>query len=517
MPVDLEKEIDVALRARFTLIVIVSHEEDRVVQRLLDLCKRSKRGLYSWDHADFFRRLTDAGPEPPAAKDPLSVLEAVDQVQGEHVFVLRDFHQCWENQPRVVRKLRNAAQALKYTRKTIIVTAPAAIVPTELKDTAVIIEVPPPTYDALAATLDHLIQTPGVRVRLDGAQRSRLINLALGLSANQAQRVFAKAIVTDGVLDERDIDLIAEEKREIIRGSGALEYYTASESVNEVGGLEVLKDWLRLREVACRDSAKAYGLPAPKGIALIGIPGTGKSLSAKMVANLWRVPLIRFDVGAVFGSLVGESEANVRKALHLAGAVAPCVLWIDELEKALATGDGDSGTSKRVLGSLLSWMQDKKQPVFIVATANDIERLPPELLRRGRFDEIFFLDLPNQAEREAIFAVHLRKRGRDPDAFDVSRLANAAEGYVGAEIEQAVIDAMYAAFSDAAKPEREFTADDVVAALERLVPMSHAQRERVTYLRSWVVEGRAQSASRPDDSAGEQALKLQIMPQAAAG
>lgn len=515
---DLEKEIDIALRARFTLIVVVSHEEDRIVQRLLDLCSRSKRGLYSWDHADFFHRLTGTGTEPPAAKDPLSVLEAIDQFQGEQVFVLRDFHQCWENQPRVVRKLRNTAETLKYTRKTIIVTTPVGSLPNELKDAAVVIDVPPPSFAELDAILDHLMQTPGVRVHLEGAQRARLVNLALGLSSNQAQRVFAKAIVTDGVLDDRDLDLIAEEKRQIIRGSGALEYYTANESVSDVGGLELLKDWLRLREVAFRDQAKAYGLPPPKGIALIGIPGTGKSLSAKMVASLWRLPLIRFDVGAVFGSLVGESEANVRKALHLAGAVAPCVLWIDELEKALATGDGDSGTSKRVLGTLLSWMQDKKQPVFIVATANDIERLPPELLRRGRFDEIFFLDLPNRREREAIFDVHIRKRKRDPKAFELPRLAATAEGYVGAEIEQAVIDAMYTAFSDPAKPAREFTTDDIAAAIKRLVPMSHSQRERINYLRTWVVEGRAQTASKSDDAkGGSDALKLEIMPHSPAG
>lgn len=513
---DLQQEIDVALRARFTLIVIVSHEEERIVQRVLELCARSKRGLCSWDHADFFRRLTGNGADPPAAKDPLSALEAIDQMQGEQVFVLRDFHQCWENQSRVVRKLRNTAEALKYTRKTIIVTTPTGQIPTELRDTAVVIDVPPPSFDELNAVLSHLLETPGVRTQLTDPQRARLVNLALGLSANQAQRVFAKAIVTDGVLDERDLDLIAEEKRQIIRGSGALEYYTAAESVNDVGGLETLKDWLRLREVAFREPAKAYGLPPPKGIALIGIPGTGKSLSAKMVANLWRLPLIRFDVGAVFGSLVGESEANIRKALHLAGAVAPCVLWIDELEKALATGDGDSGTSRRVLGSLLSWMQDKKQPVFMVATANDIERLPPELLRRGRFDEIFFLDLPNRAEREAIFGVHIRKRRRDPKDFDLPRLAAAAEGFVGAEIEQAVIDAMYAAFSDPGKPGREPSSDDIVGALKRLVPMSHSQRERVNYLRTWVVEGRAQSASKPDDaSGGGAALKLDIMPQAA--
>jgi AAA+ superfamily predicted ATPase len=511
---DLEREIDIYLRARFTLVHVVSHEEDRVLDQLKRLCERSNRTLFVWDHADYFKRLTGKANDPDPAKEPLSALAAIDKAAGECVFVLRDFHQCWHNQPRVIRKLRNVIRALKYTRKTIIVTAPTPTVPEELKDDAVIIDLPPPGYDDLSRILDHLAQTPGVRSDLNEETRGRIINLALGLSSAQAQRVFSKAIVTDGAINEHDLDLIAEEKREIIRDSGALEYYTSSESINDVGGLEVLKDWLRVRELAFRDDAKAYGLPAPKGIALIGIPGTGKSLTAKMIASLWHMPLIRMDVGALFGGLVGESEENTRRALRLAEAVAPCILWIDELEKALSVGEGDGGTGMRVLGKLLSWMQDKTRPVFIVATANDIERLPPELLRRGRFDEIFFLDLPNATERKAIFEVHIRKRGRHPASFDLGRIARAADGYVGAEIEQAVIDAMYLAFSDRDRPGREFTDADILVALERLVPMSQSQRERIQYLRSWVLEGRAQSASLKDRSDGVvDTVPLQLRPE----
>jgi AAA+ superfamily predicted ATPase len=496
----LDKEIDVFLRARFTLVHIVSHEEDRILGQLKRLCERSNRSLFVWDHADFFKKLTGDADDPDAAKDPLSALAAIDKAAGECVFVLRDFHQCWDKQPRVVR---------------IIVTAPTAAVPEELKDDAVIIDLPPPTHEDLSQILDHLSRTPGVRNDLDDTTRGRIVNLALGLSSAQAQRVFSKAIVTDGALNEHDIDVIAEEKRAVIRGSGALEYYTSAQTIDDVGGLVVLKDWLRLRELAFRDDAKAYGLPAPKGMALIGIPGTGKSLTAKMIASLWHLPLIRMDVGALFGGLVGESEENTRRALRLAEAVAPCVLWIDELEKGLSVGEGDGGTGMRVLGKLLSWMQDKTQPVFIVATANDIERLPPELMRRGRFDEIFFLDLPNATERRAIFEVHIRKRGRDPATYDLGRIADAAEGYVGAEIEQAVIDAMYLAFSDRDRPGREFTDADILASLKRLVPMSQSQRERIQYLRSWVLEGRAQSASLKDDVASRAAdtVALQLRPE----
>ena len=495
---DLEKEVDVYLRARITLVLLISPEDDRVLSQLRNLCEKTKRSLFIWDHADFFKKITGDAADPQAAKDPISALDAIGKASGESLFVLRDFHQCWHNQPRVIRKLRNLAQALKYTRKTIIVTAPKASLPDELKDDTVIIEFPPPTHDELAVILDHLSKTPGVRIDLDDESKARIINLTLGLSANQAQRVFSKAIVTDGTLDERDFDAIANEKREIIRGSGALEFFAASETVNDVGGLEVIKDWLKVREVAFRDEARAYGLAVPKGISLIGIPGTGKSLTAKMIASMWRLPLIRLDVGALFGGLVGESEANTRRALQLAEAVAPCVLWIDELEKALSVGQGDGGTGMRVLGKFLSWMQDKRQPVFIVATANDIERLPPELLRRGRFDEIFFLDLPNVEERKAIFEVHIRKRGREPANYDLTRLAKASEGYVGAEIEQSVIDAMFQAYSDTQQPRREFNDDDIVRALCHLVPMSRSQREHIQYLRTWVLEGRAQSASHKD-------------------
>jgi len=311
------------------------------------------------------------------------------------------------------------------------------------------------------------------------------------LTTAQALRVFSKAIVSDGVLDDRDIGMVTEEKKQVIRESEALEFYAVTETPDDVGGLDVLKEWLKLRERAFTQEARDYGLPAPKGIALIGIPGTGKSLTAKMIGGLWRLPLLRLDVGSLFGSLVGESEERARRALRLAEAVAPCVIWIDEMEKALAHGGLDSGTSTRVFGTILTWMQEKTASCFVVATANDISALPPELLRKGRFDEIFFLDLPTREERRQIFDVHLRKRKRITHDFDIDRLAQESEGYVGAEIEQAIIDAMYLAFND----HREFTTDDISASIKRQVPLSVSQRETISALRNWLREGRAQSAS----------------------
>ena len=266
-----------------------------------------------------------------------------------------------------------------------------------------------------------------------------------------------------------------------------------TEAPENVGGLAVLKDWLLLRERAFTQDARDFGLPSPKGIALIGIPGTGKSLTAKMIADLWHLPLLRLDVGALFGSLVGESEERTRRALSLAETISPCILWVDEIEKAFAFGSGDAGTSQRVFAHLLTWMQDKTSPCFVVATANNIAALPPELLRKGRFDEIFFLDLPTIEERREIFTVHLKKRRCIPAEFDLDTLARESEGYVGAEIEQTIIDAMYRAFSENM---RRVTTADILLCMKTQVPLSVSQRETVAALRAWLAEGRAQSASR---------------------
>ncbi len=268
-----------------------------------------------------------------------------------------------------------------------------------------------------------------------------------------------------------------------------------------------------MRQKAFSREAREYGLPHPRGIALIGIPGTGKSLTAKAIAALWQLPLLRLDIGALFGSLVGQSEENTRRALRLAETISPCLLWIDEIEKGLSTGGGDGGTSLRVFGTILSWMQEKSKPVFVIATANDITRLPPELMRRGRFDEIFFLDLPNYVERREIFNVHIRKRRRDPDRYDLNKLADHCQGFVGAEIEQAIIDAMYLAYNDVDHPRREFTDGDIIQAMSKLVPMCRSQKEIIDLLRQWLLEGRAQSAShRETELAQRSFVDIQLDP-----
>ncbi len=485
-----DEELDIYLRARFTLLVVVTLEEERLLQQVRTLCERTRRAGLSWDAAEGFQVLAGRSLSAPTARDPLTALEQIDKAEGETLFVLKDFHEAWGN-PQIKRKLRNVAQRLKFTKKSILVTAPNSRLPDELKDEAVLIDFAPPAAAELEQVLDGLTSTPGVKINLTALGREKLVQAALGLTTAQASRVFAQAIVARGALDDRSIDLVTDEKKQIIRESEALEFYPVNETIDNVGGLDVLKDWLRLRERAFSSQARDYGLPAPKGIALIGIPGTGKSLTAKMIGGLWRLPLLRLDVGALFGSLVGESEERARRALRLAETVAPCLVWIDEMEKGLAHGGLDSGTSTRVFGTILTWMQEKTAPCFVVATANDISSLPPELLRKGRFDEIFFLDLPTSSERQEIFAVHLRKRKRLPADYDLPTLAQASEGYVGAEIEQAVIDAMYFGFNE----NREFTTQDVLTAIQRQVPLSVSQRETIGALRQWLSEGRAQSAS----------------------
>ncbi len=487
-----EESLDIYLRARFTLIVIVTPEEERVLELVKNVCEKTKRSLFAWDMAEHFQAIVAPKGSPPGARDPISALEQIDKIPENTVLILKDFHDCWSN-VQIKRKLRNVSQRLRFSTKSLIVTTPSPKIPPELKDDAVVIEFPMPNAQDLETVLEQLTDTPGVEVKLTELGQEKLVQAALGLSISQARRVFAKAIVRDGVLDDRDIALVTEEKKQIIRENQALEFYAVTETPDDVGGLGILKQWLRLRERAFSKEAAEYGLPAPKGISLIGIPGTGKSLTAKMIGGLWRLPLLRLDIGALFGSLVGESEERTRRALALAETVAPCVVWIDEMEKGLSLqGSFDSGTSTRVFGTILTWMQEKTSPCFVVATANNISNLPAELLRRGRFDEIFFLDLPTKEERHEIFTVHLRKRHRLPQDYDIPRLARECEGYVGAEIEQAIIDAMYIGFNDGP---REFTTEDISSALKRQVPLSISQRETIESLRNWLEEGRAQSAS----------------------
>lgn len=491
---DFSRRLNISLRARVTLIVVITPEEERAVAQIREVCEtwNPPRQCIAWDCVDGFSVVAGAKTFPGQSRDPLAALDDLTKSSEDAVVILKDFHEYWNN-PQVKRRIRNFSQASRYNRRTLVILTPAARIPDEIRDDAVIVHFPPPNAAELSSDLAILIETSGIACTLTPTGREKIVQAALGMTLNQARRAFSRAIVTRGSLDDRDIDAIIAEKKDILSASDALEFYSNTETPENVGGLAVLKEWLALRERAFTQEARDFGLPAPKGIALIGIPGTGKSLTAKMIADIWHLPLLRLDVGSLFGSLVGESEERTRRALALAETISPCILWVDEIEKAFAFGNGDAGTSQRVFAHLLTWMQDKTSPCFVVATANNIAALPPELLRKGRFDEIFFLDLPTVEERREIFSVHLRKRKCIPAEFDLDTLAIESEGYVGAEIEQTIIDAMYRAFSERM---RRVTTEDILACMHAQVPLSVSQRETVTALRAWLAEGRAQSASK---------------------
>jgi len=375
-------------------------------------------------------------------------------------------------------------------------------IPAELEKEITVLNFPLPARDDLSELLDKIIndvrQFKQVKIELDEAGRERLLQAALGLTLGEAENVFAKIIVKDERLSGDDVNEVFAEKQQIIRKSGLLEYYSTNEGFMNVGGLSVLKEWLAKRAAAFTAEARQFGLPAPKGILMLGVQGCGKSLCAKAVSTQWQLPLLRFDMGRMFGSLVGSSEENVRRAIAVAESVAPTILWVDEIDKAFAGSQGsgatDGGTTARVFGTFLTWLSEKTAPVFVVATANDISQLPPELLRKGRLDEIFFVDLPSKEERGEIFRIHVTKRGRDVTKFDIEALANASKDFSGAEIEESINSALYDAFY----AKVELSTDHILTALSQTVPLAKTMDEQINRLRNWA-EGRARNASVPRD------------------
>lgn len=497
------REIDVLIRARYSLLYVVSWEERRVLAALREIVVGQDKSFYTWSETMGLRDGTKpvaTGSPDARTRDALHVLDAIRGTREPAVYVLKDFHVFLSNNyphaSAAIRKLRDLADALHTAYATVILLSPVLQLPEELQKDLTVIDYDLPAIreldGLLTRALDSVRGQEGVDVNLSAEQREQVVKAALGLTLTEAENVFAKCIVEKG---EFDVDLVVSEKQQLIRKSGVLEYFQSNEHVEDIGGLEVLKAWLRNRALAFTEKARKFGLPSPRGILLLGVQGCGKSLTAKAVAHLWRLPLLRLDVGRIFAGLVGSSEENMRRAIQMAETVSPCVLWLDEIEKGLAgvqsSGYADSGVTARVFATLNTWMQEKTKPVFVVATANDISQLPPELLRKGRFDDIFFVDLPSEAERREIFAVHLGKRSRDPDDFDLDGLAAASQGFSGAEIEQAIISGLYAGFEE----DRDVSTEDIVTALKQTVPLSVTMREEIQFVRRWA-KGRARPASR---------------------
>lgn len=467
------------IQARYPIIYIVSHEEARVLATLGEVAKQREMELSTWSIASGLSGINSPGHE---LKDPMGVLETIRKKSHNEetraLYVLKDFHPYIDEAP-ITRQLRELAELARSRVMSIVIIAPVQTVPVELQKIVYVMDWDLPSQDEIrvvAKAIEKQLPTKLTKNELDAVTRA-----AAGLTLGEIENVFARSAVTHGILDVKEIGA---EKQQLIRKSGMLEFIPADTSlVESVGGHMALKGWANKRANAFSAKARKYGLPLPKGAMFVGPPGSGKSLISKSIGAGWNMPTLRLDMGKVYGGLVGSSEENIRNVIKIAEACAPCVLWIDEIEKGMSgsSGAGDSGTSSRVFGTFLTWMQEKTSPVFVVATANDVTRLPPELLRKGRFDEMFFCDLPNAREREQIFNIHLVKKGRKPKRFHLDTLVKESDTYTGAEIEEAITSAMFDAFDQ----DREVETDDIRAALAMTVPLSKTAEDKITKLQDW--------------------------------
>lgn len=490
---NVREEFELLVRARYPLIYIPTLEEERVEALIRDCAQQQGgRALYIWDFVDGYQG--NPNDEGAARRNPLQALEFVEKIpaQAPAIFILRDFNRFLDDVS-VSRKLRNLARKLKAQPQNIVLLSATVHVPDELSEVLTILEFPYPTATEISQEIQRLLSSLGQT--LDERSLDQVVRSCQGLSLERIRRVLGRAIAMNRTLSSNDVELILDEKRQTIRQTQILDFYPATETIADIGGLDNLKEWLLRRGGAFSERARQYGLPHPKGLLLAGIQGTGKSLTAKAIAHHWQLPLLRLDVGRLFAGLVGESESRTRQMIQLAEALAPCVLWIDEIDKAFSgfEGRGDSGTTSRVFGTFITWLAEKTSPVFVVATANNIQTLPPELVRKGRFDEIFFVGLPTQEERQAIFNVHLsRLRPHNLKSYDISRLAYETPEFSGAEIEQILIEAMHLGFSQ----NRDFTTDDVLEAASQLVPLARTAQDQIRLLQEWADAGKVRMASR---------------------
>ncbi|GMV89969.1 MAG: ATPase [Chthonomonas sp.] len=508
-----EAELEVLIRARYPIVYVVSYEEQRVEEGIRAICERRGRTLHTWSITRGIRPPVDrvAGPERPAKLDPeLEVLALMKEAPEFTVFLLKDFHPFLKDH-RVKRLIRDLSDDLLPRKQTLVLVSPVMELPPEIEKGVTIMNWPLMSAQEIEPLLDQVVASVGerkeVETTMEPVQKELLIKSVQGLTKLEIENVLARSLIEKRKFD---LEVVSAEKKQIAAKSGLLEYYPPLNTLSDVGGLELLKEWLDTRKGSLTDKAREFGLPNPKGLLILGVQGCGKSLLAKTIASEWRLPLLRLDVGRIFGSLVGQSEQNMRRAIAIAESLAPCCLWADEIEKAFAGTSGaagDSGTSARVFATFLTWMQEKTKPVFLVATANDISKLPPEMLRKGRFDEIFFVDLPDKDERADIFAIHLRKRKRDPKNFDLATFAAITKGYSGAEIEQIVVGALYRAFArteEPAKGKRKAKATDVTdaeirAEIEAVVPLSRMMQEEIAWLRDWAEKRTRPSSDRKGD------------------
>jgi cytidylate kinase len=474
------------INSRNPIITVETSEEQRLSSLLERVADRLTIPLYTWSVTTGLARV--GGAALYNSDQPEQALANIGAVQGDAIFLLKDFGRYCDND-KISRKLRDLADGFRTARRSIILVAAALSLPAELSADAVEFQLGlPSTEELLGAvrnTLTELNASQGVPNALDAVGLGQLAKNLTGLSEEEAMRVLRQCVLGRGRADAGLLDDVAEGKRQALRTEGLLENVKRNASFRDVAGLQRLREWIAKRKSAWTPEGQRFGLIPPKGILITGVQGCGKSLAARAVAGEWGYDLVRLDAGALYDKFVGESEKRLRRALELAQKLSPVVLWIDEIEKAFASGgasgDADAGLSQRLLATLLTWMQDRESGVFLAATSNAITVLPPEMLRKGRFDEIFCVDLPNTRIRAALFVLHLKKRGRDPGAFDTGKLAEASEGFSGAEIEQAIVSGLYTAFSQ----KQQLSTDILLGEIKATQPLSVTRAEEISAIREW--------------------------------
>ena len=503
---DVFQKLILMIRAYYPVLYLHSYEYYRTKQKIkgiVELLRREgkKVNYYQWDCVYGLVQILPDKTEKRIERmqNPLEVLAYIlnSKKSGEkNIFVLDDINNHIDRDE-VKLMFRKIAEATNNNTHAIILSSIYRL-PAELEKYITVLQIPLPKRNELGEVLDIVAKQSKVELKTN--LRNRLIDAALGMTSMEADLAYCLASVKDG-FDDKSPFTVSSEKEQIIRESGILDYFPKNESLKDVGGMENLKEWLKKRQLAYDKEARDWGLKEPKGLLLLGVPGCGKSLIAKSIASSWNMPLLRLDVGKVFQGIVGSSEDNIRKAIATAEAVAPCVLWIDEIEKGLSgvqsSGATDGGVTSRIFSTILTWMQEKTAPVFVVATANNINQLPPELLRKGRFDEIFFVDLPSQKEKENIFSIHLQKNRQNVSSFALDILAQKAEGFNGAEIEECVKEAMFTAYVESQEsniaPKLQMI--HILDAIKNTVPLSKTMEKQITDLRKFAVS-RAKNASK---------------------
>lgn len=478
-------DLGLVLDSRVRLIVIESWQEPRVLETIGSLAVQRAQTWYTWNHLDGLSRLgfgADLDPERDT-RDAGVALDVVRESSENALYVFCDLHPFLDS-PRIVRQLKTLAMNPGAIGPTLILISHALTLPPELGRLAARLQLSMPSEEELTAIVrEEAIRwseaNRGQRVRTDNRTLQQVVRNLRGTTHEEARRLARNLIIDDGAIDQSDLPNLNKAKFELLGMDGVLSYEQETARFGEVGGLQKLKAWLADRQAAFANAGSVQDMP--RGVLLVGVQGAGKSLAAKAVAGLWGMPLLRLDMAGLYNKYIGETEKNLRDALQLADALEPCVLWIDEIEKGVAADQSDSGVSRRMLGSLLTWMAERQSRVFLVATANDVSQLPPELIRKGRIDELFFVDLPDEAVRAEIFAIHLAKRDLKPSQFDLQRLAQASDGFSGAEIEQAVVAAVYATAASG----EPLSGRDILAAIGRTSPLSVVMAEKLQALRAW--------------------------------